>query len=50
MPLPGRKLHVSLPEPVIDSPADRAFLRGDVVEVPQAGGVSAYLDDAISQQ
>ncbi|MGP4084525.1 PP2C family protein-serine/threonine phosphatase [Streptomyces sp. KR55] len=44
VPLPGRKLHVSQPEPVIDSPAGRAFLRGDVVEVPQAlGGVRMYL-------
>ncbi|MGW2553187.1 PP2C family protein-serine/threonine phosphatase [Streptomyces sp. NPDC001635] len=44
VPLPGRKLHVSQPQPVIDSPAGRAFLRGQVVEVPQAhGGVRMYL-------
>ncbi|MFE5804992.1 PP2C family protein-serine/threonine phosphatase [Streptomyces sp. NPDC056491] len=44
VPLPGRKLHVSQPQPVIDSPAGRAFLRGEVVEVPQArGGVRMYL-------
>ncbi|MFD5513778.1 PP2C family protein-serine/threonine phosphatase [Streptomyces sp. NPDC127051] len=42
--LPGRKLHVSQPEPVIDSPAGRAFLRGEAVEVPLArGGVRMYL-------
>ncbi|WP_030977650.1 PP2C family protein-serine/threonine phosphatase [Streptomyces sp. NRRL S-1824] len=42
--LPGRKLHVSQPEPIIDSPAGRAFLRGGVVEVPQApSGVRMYL-------
>ncbi|MFD4914754.1 PP2C family protein-serine/threonine phosphatase [Streptomyces virginiae] len=38
VPLPGRKLHVSQPQPVIDSPAGRAFLRGKAVEVPLAGG------------
>ena len=44
VPLPGRKLHVSQPEPIIDSPAGRAFLRGGVVEVPQApSGVRMYL-------
>jgi serine phosphatase RsbU (regulator of sigma subunit) len=44
VPLPGRKLHVSQPEPVFDSPAGRAFLRGQVVEVPQAhDGVRMYL-------
>ncbi|MFB6511394.1 PP2C family protein-serine/threonine phosphatase [Streptomyces virginiae] len=44
VPLPGRKLHVSQPEPVIDSPAGRAFLRGEAVEVPLAGGeVRMYL-------
>ncbi|KUL32212.1 hypothetical protein ADL12_23805 [Streptomyces regalis] len=42
--LPGRKLHVGQPEPMTDSPAGRAFLRGDVVEVPQArGGVRIHL-------
>ncbi|MER6253439.1 PP2C family protein-serine/threonine phosphatase [Streptomyces sp. NPDC001584] len=44
VPLPGRKLHVSQPQPVIDSPAGRAFLRGKAVEVPLArGGVRMYL-------
>ncbi|MET7622399.1 PP2C family protein-serine/threonine phosphatase [Streptomyces sp. NPDC005408] len=44
VPLPGRKLHVGQPEPVADSPAGRAFLRADVVEVAQAGGgVRVYL-------
>lgn len=43
VPLPGRKLHVSQPESVMDSPAGRAFLRGEVVEVPQARGVRMYL-------
>ncbi|WP_371640324.1 PP2C family protein-serine/threonine phosphatase [Streptomyces virginiae] len=44
VPLPARKLHVSQPEPVIDSPAGRAFLRGEAVEVPLAGGgVRMYL-------
>ncbi|MGW2743940.1 PP2C family protein-serine/threonine phosphatase [Streptomyces sp. NPDC001450] len=44
VPLPGRKLHVAQPEPMADSPAGRAFLRGDVVEVPQAsGGIRMYL-------
>ncbi|MGW2071641.1 PP2C family protein-serine/threonine phosphatase [Streptomyces lannensis] len=44
VPLPGRKLHVSQPQQVIDSPAGRAFLRGQVVEVPQThGGVRMYL-------
>ncbi|MFD7915185.1 PP2C family protein-serine/threonine phosphatase [Streptomyces sp. NPDC059752] len=44
VPLPGRKLHVSQPQPVIDSPAGQAFLRGKAVEEPQAhGGVRMYL-------
>ncbi|WP_030873667.1 PP2C family protein-serine/threonine phosphatase [Streptomyces sp. NRRL F-2747] len=44
VPLPGRKLHVGQPEPVIDSPAGRAFLCGEAVEVPLAhGGVRMYL-------
>jgi len=44
VPLPGRKMHVSQPEPVDDSPAGRAFLRGDVVEVPlPPSGVRMYL-------
>ncbi|MEV8206167.1 PP2C family protein-serine/threonine phosphatase [Streptomyces sp. NPDC079189] len=44
VPLPGRNLHVGQPEPMAGSPAGRAFLRADVVEVPQArGGVRMYL-------
>jgi serine phosphatase RsbU (regulator of sigma subunit) len=44
VPLPGRKLHVSQPQPVGDSPAGRAFLSGNVAEVAQAdGGVRMYL-------
>jgi hypothetical protein len=45
VPLPGQKLHVGEPEPVVDSPAGRSFLHGDVVEVPQEGGrgVRMYL-------
>jgi hypothetical protein len=45
VPLPGQKLHVGEPEPVVDSPAGRSFLHGDVVEVPQDGGrgVRMYL-------
>ncbi|MFE9097262.1 PP2C family protein-serine/threonine phosphatase [Streptomyces sp. NPDC007264] len=43
VPLPGRKLHVSQPEPVSDSPAGRSFLRAEVVEVKQAHGVRMYL-------
>ncbi|MFE5587758.1 PP2C family protein-serine/threonine phosphatase [Kitasatospora sp. NPDC056531] len=44
VPLPGRKLHVGQPEPMADSHAGRAFLREDIVEVPQAdGGVRMYL-------
>ncbi|MFG2288214.1 PP2C family protein-serine/threonine phosphatase [Streptomyces sp. NPDC048595] len=44
VPLPGRKLHVSQPQPVADSPAGRAFLRAEVVEAPQPGdGVRMYL-------
>jgi serine phosphatase RsbU (regulator of sigma subunit) len=44
VPLPGTKLHVGQPEPMADSPAGRAFLRGAVVEVPQAdGSVRMYL-------
>jgi serine phosphatase RsbU (regulator of sigma subunit) len=44
VPLPGRKLHVGHPEPMMDSPAGRAFLRGDVVEVPHPpSGVRMYL-------
>ncbi|MFD8646841.1 PP2C family protein-serine/threonine phosphatase [Streptomyces mirabilis] len=44
VPLPGRELHVSQPELVDGSPAGRAFLRGDLVEVPQSpSGVRMYL-------
>ncbi|MET7729598.1 PP2C family protein-serine/threonine phosphatase [Streptomyces mirabilis] len=44
VPLAGSKLHVGQPEPVSGSPAGRAFLSADVVEVPQAhGGVRMYL-------
>jgi hypothetical protein len=44
VPIPGRKLHVSQPEPIIDSTAGRAFLRGHVVEVPHTpSGVRMYL-------
>ncbi|MGP3970359.1 PP2C family protein-serine/threonine phosphatase [Streptomyces sp. 6N223] len=44
VPLPGTKLHVGQPEPMADSPAGRAFLSGDVIEVPQAdGAVRMYL-------
>ena len=44
VPLPGRRLHVSQPEPIVDSPAGRAFLRGGVVEVPQSpSGVRMFL-------
>ncbi|WP_189192429.1 PP2C family protein-serine/threonine phosphatase [Streptomyces albiflavescens] len=43
VPLPGRKLHVGQPEPMAGSPAGRAFLRGEVVEVPKTHGVRMYL-------
>lgn len=43
VPLSGRKLHVGQPEPMTDSPAGRAFVSADVVEVPQARGVRMYL-------
>ncbi|MGY5052284.1 PP2C family protein-serine/threonine phosphatase [Streptomyces sp. 900105755] len=44
VPLPGRKLHVGQPQPVAGSPAGRAFLSADVVEVVQADGrVRMYL-------
>ncbi|MEU9121081.1 PP2C family protein-serine/threonine phosphatase [Streptomyces sp. NPDC048506] len=44
VPLPGRKLRVGEPEPVSDSPAGRAFLSADVVEMPHShGGVRMYL-------
>ncbi|WP_116245410.1 PP2C family protein-serine/threonine phosphatase [Nocardiopsis sp. FIRDI 009] len=44
VPLPGKGLHVGRPEPMGGSPAGRAFLRVEVVEVPQPrGGVRVYL-------
>ncbi|MET7735408.1 PP2C family protein-serine/threonine phosphatase [Streptomyces sp. NPDC005402] len=44
VPFPGRKLHVGQPEPVVGSPAGRAFQSADVVEVSRAGGgVRMYL-------
>ncbi|MFF4733023.1 PP2C family protein-serine/threonine phosphatase [Streptomyces mirabilis] len=44
VPLAGRNLHVGQPESMADSPAGRAFLSEDVVEVPQArGGLRMYL-------
>ncbi|OIJ96359.1 PP2C family protein-serine/threonine phosphatase [Streptomyces monashensis] len=43
VPLPGRKLHVSQPEPVADSAAGRSFLHAEVVEVKQTHGVRMYL-------
>ncbi|WP_091105740.1 PP2C family protein-serine/threonine phosphatase [Nonomuraea pusilla] len=43
VPLSGRKLHVGRPEPMADSPAGRAFLHAEVVEVAQARGVRMYL-------
>jgi serine phosphatase RsbU (regulator of sigma subunit) len=43
VPLPGRRLLVSEPEPIGDSPAGRAFLKATTVEVPQDGAVRLYL-------
>ncbi|MFF0729791.1 PP2C family protein-serine/threonine phosphatase [Streptomyces sp. NPDC004134] len=44
VPLPGKKLHVSEPQAISDSPAGRAFLRAASVEATQAGGgVRIYL-------
>jgi hypothetical protein len=44
VPLPGRKLCMGQPVPVASTPAGRAFLPGEAVEVPQAcGGVRMYL-------
>ncbi|MCG5217713.1 PP2C family protein-serine/threonine phosphatase [Streptosporangium soli] len=43
VPLPGKKLYVGQPEPMADSPAGRAFLRMEVVEVPQARSIRMYL-------
>ncbi|MEO3796721.1 PP2C family protein-serine/threonine phosphatase [Nonomuraea sp. B10E15] len=43
VPLSGRKLHMGQPKPMADSPAGRAFLSADVVEVAQVRGVRMYL-------
>ncbi|WP_017600984.1 PP2C family protein-serine/threonine phosphatase [Nocardiopsis lucentensis] len=44
VPLPGKGLHVGRPEPMDGSPASRAFLRVEVIEVPQdRGGIRVYL-------
>ncbi|MDQ1009518.1 hypothetical protein QFZ82_004003 [Streptomyces sp. V4I23] len=43
VPLPGRRLTLSGPEPIGESPAGTAFLRAIPVEVPQADGVRMYL-------
>lgn len=43
VPLPGRRLALSEPEPIGDSHAGTAFLRAIPVEVPQADGVRMYL-------
>ncbi|MDN0196976.1 PP2C family protein-serine/threonine phosphatase [Streptomyces sp. S.PNR 29] len=43
VPLPGRKLVIGEPEPIGESAAGQAFLRVDVVEVPQNGAVRMYL-------
>lgn len=44
VPLPGKKLHACQPEPIVDSPAGRAFLRGGVVEAPLVpSGVRMFL-------
>lgn len=43
VPLPGRRLIVGAPEPIDDSPAGRAFLRAQAVEVAQDDGVRMYL-------
>ncbi|MEU0392662.1 PP2C family protein-serine/threonine phosphatase [Streptomyces sp. NPDC006208] len=43
VPLPGRGLTVSDPEPIGDSHAGAAFLYATTVEVPRADGVRMYL-------
>ncbi|WP_441245126.1 PP2C family protein-serine/threonine phosphatase [Kitasatospora sp. McL0602] len=43
VPLPGRGLVTGEPEPIGGSDAGAAFLRGALVEVPQADGVRMYL-------
>lgn len=43
VPLPGSELRVGEPQPITDSPAGRAFLRMEVIEVPQADAVRMHL-------
>lgn len=43
VPLPGRRLTVSYPEPVDDSPAGEAFLLHRTVEAPRGEDVRMYL-------
>lgn len=43
VPLPGSELRVGEPQPIADSPAGRAFLRMEVIEVPQADAVRMHL-------
>lgn len=43
VPLPGRRLVVGEPEPIVGSSAGQAFLDAATVEVPQADGVRMFL-------
>ncbi|MFF4014487.1 PP2C family protein-serine/threonine phosphatase [Streptomyces sp. NPDC001843] len=43
VPLPGRKLVIGAPEAISDSIAGQAFLKADIVEVPQNGAVRMFL-------
>lgn len=43
VPLSGRGLAASEPEPIAQSPAGAAFMRATAVEVPQTDGVRVYL-------
>ncbi|MER5224322.1 PP2C family protein-serine/threonine phosphatase [Streptomyces flaveus] len=43
VPLPGSELRVGEPQSIADSPAGRAFLRTEVIEVPQADAVRMHL-------
>ena len=43
VPLPGRRLTIADPEPVVDSPAGESFLRRRTVEVAEDDGVRLYL-------
>ncbi|WP_329172361.1 PP2C family protein-serine/threonine phosphatase [Streptomyces sp. NBC_01477] len=43
VPLPGRRLTIAGPEPVVGSPAGESFLHRRTVEVAEAGGVRMYL-------